>query len=263
MNILNFPERKRNHERVVMVTCYDFTMASILAESPVDILLVGDSAAMVMHGHDTTLPISVEEMAMHVRAVRRGAPGKFVVADLPFLSYRKGKSAAMEAVEQLMKAGADAVKLEGIRGQESLVRHIVDSGVPVMGHLGLTPQSVRQLGGFRVQGRNEDDRERLRSEALACQQAGCFSLVLECVPESLAAEITESLDIVTIGIGAGIDTDGQVLVLQDLLGLTSGQAPRFVRPFMNGHKQVLEALEAFAEDVREGGFPAPAERYAG
>lgn len=263
MNILNFPERKRNHERVVMVTCYDFTMASILAESPVDILLVGDSAAMVMHGHDTTLPISVEEMAMHVRAVRRGAPGKFVVADLPFLSYRKGKSAAMEAVEQLMKAGADAVKLEGIRGQESLVRHIVDSGVPVMGHLGLTPQSVRQLGGFRVQGRNEDDRERLRSEALACQEAGCFSLVLECVPESLAAEITESLDIVTIGIGAGIDTDGQVLVLQDLLGLTSGQAPRFVRPFMNGRKQMLEALEAFAEDVREGGFPAPAERYAG
>jgi 3-methyl-2-oxobutanoate hydroxymethyltransferase len=263
VNILNFPERKKNHEPIVMVTCYDYTMASIIAESPVDMVLVGDSAAMVVHGHDTTLPISVEEMAVHVRAVRRGAPDKFIVADLPFMSCRKGLEPAMTAVEKLMKAGAEAVKLEGIRGQEKLVRHIVDSGIPVMGHLGLTPQSVKQLGGFRVQGRSADDRDRLRREARACQDAGCFSLVLECVPESLAAEITRSLDIVTVGIGAGQETDGQVLVLHDLLGLTPGKQPRFVRTFMDGRSLVLAALDEFAHDVRRGSFPAPAERYAG
>lgn len=263
MNILNFPERKKNHDRLVMVTCYDYTMATIVAESPVDMVLVGDSAAMVVHGHDTTLPISVEEMAAHVRAVRRGAPDKFIVADLPFLACRKGLEPAMHAVETLMKAGAEAVKLEGIRGQEEIVRHIVESGVPVMGHLGLTPQSVKQLGGFKVQGKTADSRDRLRWEALACQDAGCFSLVLECVPESLAAEITRSLDIVTIGIGAGQDTDGQVLVLHDLLGLTPGPRPRFVRTFLDGRSLVLNALDEFTDDVRQGGFPAPAERYAG
>lgn len=263
MNILNFPERKKNHERVVMVTCYDYTMATILEESAVDILLVGDSAAMVMHGHETTLPIGVDAMAAHVKAVRRGAPNKFVVADMPFMSFRKGLQSTMEAVEILMKAGADAVKLEGIRGQQDLVRHIVESGVPVMGHLGLTPQSVCQLGGFRVQGKSDDDRQRLRREARECQDAGCFSLVLECVPESLAAEVTRSLDIVTIGIGAGLETDGQVLVLQDLLGLTHGTKPRFVRPFMDGRGLVGNALQQFVDSVREGDFPAKTERYAG
>ncbi len=263
MNVLNFPERKENHERLVMVTCYDYTMASIVADSDVDLILVGDSAAMVMHGHDSTLPIDVNEMAMHVRSVKRGAPDKFIVADLPFLSYRKGLEPAMAAVETLMKAGASAVKIEGIRGQEDLVRHIVDSGVPVMGHLGLTPQSVNQLGGFRVQGRSEDDRRRLKEEALACQAAGCFSLVLECVPESLAAEITDSLDIVTIGIGAGLDTDGQVLVLQDLLGLSSNFRPKVVRRYLDGRGLILEALDHFAQDVREAAFPAPEERYGG
>ncbi len=263
MNVLNFPERKRNHDPLVMVTCYDFTMAAIVADSDVDLILVGDSAAMVVHGHDSTLPVDVDDMATHVRAVKRGAPDKFIVADLPFLSCRKGLGPAMEAVEVLMKAGASAVKIEGIRGQEELVRHIVDSGVPVMGHLGLTPQSVNQLGGFRVQGRSEDERERLKREALDCQAAGCFALVLECVPESLAGEITESLDVVTIGIGAGKDTDGQVLVLQDLLGLSSNFRPKFVRRYLDGRALVLDALDRFAEDVRNEAFPAEAERYAG
>lgn len=263
MNVLNFPERKQNHERLVMVTCYDYTMASILADTDIDMILVGDSAAMVMHGHDTTLPASVDDMVLHTRAVRRGAPDKFIVADLPFMSCRKGLTAAMEAVEALMKAGASAVKLEGIRGQEELVRHIVDSGVPVMGHLGLTPQSVNGLGGFRVQGRSEDARERLREEARACQAAGCFSLVLECVPATLAAEITAALDIVTIGIGAGNETDGQVLVLQDLLGLSSNFQPRFVRRYLDGRGLILDALERFGDDVRSAEFPAVEERYAG
>ncbi len=261
MNLLSFPERKKNHERLVMVTCYDYTMASIVADSDVDLILVGDSAAMVMHGHDTTLPIDVADMAMHVRAVRRGAPDQFIVADLPFMSCRKGLTPAMEAVETLMKAGASAVKIEGIRGQQELVRHIVDSGVPVMGHLGLTPQSVNGLGGFRVQGRGEDEGRRLREEALACQEAGCFSLVLECVPEALAADITRSLDIITIGIGAGNDTDGQVLVLQDLLGLSANFRPRFVRRYLDGRGLISDALQRFADDVRSADFPAPKERY--
>lgn len=263
MNVLNFPERKQNHERVVMVTCYDYTMASIVADSDVDLILVGDSAAMVMHGEDSTLPIDVDTMAMHVRAVKQGAPDKFIVADLPFLSYRKGLEPGMAAVETLMKAGASAVKLEGIRGHEDLVRHIVGSGVPVMGHLGLTPQSVNQLGGFRVQGRKADDRARLLDDARACQEAGCFSLVLECVPESLAAEVTAALDIVTIGIGAGKDTDGQVLVLQDLLGLSSNFRPKFVRRYLDGRGLILEALDRYSQDVRDADFPAPEERYAG
>jgi len=261
MNLLSFPERKKNHERLVMVTCYDYTMASIVADSDVDLILVGDSAAMVMHGHDTTLPIDVADMAMHVRAVRRGAPDQFIVADLPFMSCRKGLAPAMEAVETLMKAGASAVKIEGIRGQQDLVRHIVDSGVPVMGHLGLTPQSVNGLGGFRVQGRGEEEGRRLREEALACQEAGCFSLVLECVPESLAADITRALDIITIGIGAGNDTDGQVLVLQDLLGLSANFRPKFVRRYLDGRGLISDALQRFADDVRSADFPAPKERY--
>jgi 3-methyl-2-oxobutanoate hydroxymethyltransferase len=262
VNVLDFPERKKNHQRIVMVTCYDATSASILQQSEVDMLLVGDSAAMVMHGHETTLPISVADIAMHVRAVRQGAPGKFIVADLPFLACRKGLQPAMEAVEALMKAGAQAVKIEGIAGQQELLRHITDSGVPVMGHLGLTPQSVHQLGGFRVQGRGEAARERLLSDARACQQAGCFALVLECVPDDLAAEVTRTLAIPTIGIGAGQATDGQVLVMHDLLGLGAGPAPRFVRSYLDGRGLFIDAFNRFARDVREGSYPGAAERYA-
>jgi len=263
VNVLDFPDRKKNHERLVMVTCYDYTTASILGESDVDLILVGDSAAMVMHGHDTTLPIGVEEIATLVRAVKRGAPDKFVVADMPFLSYRKGLQASMEAVEVLMKAGAEAVKIEGITGHEDLVRHITDSGVPVMGHLGLTPQSVNQLGGFKVQGRSEESQARLLREARACEAAGCFSLVLECVPAELAGEISRSLAIPTIGIGAGVETDGQVLVMQDLLGLSGDFRPRFVRRYLDGRALFLDAFNRYASEVREGSFPAEKERYAG
>jgi len=261
MNVLDFPERKKRHQRLVMVTCYDATSASILAETSVDMLLVGDSAAMVVHGHDTTLPIGVADIAMHVRAVRAGAPAGFIVADLPFLSVRKGLENAMSAVEALMKAGANAVKIEGIRGQESLIRHIVESGVPVMGHLGLTPQSVHQLGGFRVQGRDAEARERLLAEALECEAAGCFSLVLECVPDDLATRISRALRIPTIGIGAGEGTDGQVLVMQDLLGLGAGPSPKFVRRYLEGRRLFIDAFERFADDVRSGAYPGQAERY--
>jgi 3-methyl-2-oxobutanoate hydroxymethyltransferase len=195
MNILKLPERKAGHEKIVMVTCYDYTSARIIGQSEIDMILVGDSAAMVMHGYDTTLPIDTAMMASHVAAVRRGAPGKFIVADMPFLSYRKSLSETMDAVGELLRAGAQAVKLEGIAGNEETIHHIVQSGVPVMGHIGLTPQSVHQLGGFHVQGGSQPDRMRLKAEARECQQAGCFALVLECLPESLAAEITAALTI--------------------------------------------------------------------
>jgi 3-methyl-2-oxobutanoate hydroxymethyltransferase len=263
MNILNLPDRKRKHDRIVMVTCYDYTSARILAASEVDMLLVGDSAAMTMHGYESTLPITVAEMAMHVRGVRRGAPKKFLVADLPFLSYRRSLSETMDAVAQLMQSGAEAVKLEGIAGNEAAIRHIVESGVPVMGHIGLTPQKFNQLGGFKVQGVTDADRKRLKQEALACQAAGCFALVLECVPDTLAAEITASLAIPTIGIGAGADTDGQVLVMHDLLGLNLDFQPKFVRRYLDGNRQWLEAFNAYAQDVRSGAFPGREERYAG
>jgi 3-methyl-2-oxobutanoate hydroxymethyltransferase len=263
MNILKLPERKRKRDRIVMVTCYDYTSARIVGQSDIDMILVGDSAAMVMHGHSTTLPIDVDVMAGHVAAVRKGAPGKFIVGDLPFLSYRKSLAQTMDAVGKLMQAGAEAVKLEGIRGNEETIGHIVQSGVPVMGHIGLTPQSVNQLGGFHVQGGNTSDRARLKAEALACQQAGCFALVLECVPETLAAEITAALTISTIGIGAGAQTDGQVLVMQDLLGLNQDFKPRFVRRYLDGNRQWLDAFNRYARDVRDGTFPGSEERYAG
>lgn len=262
MNILSLPERKRQHEKIVMVTCYDYSSARIIAETDIDMILVGDSAAMVMHGHANTLPITVAEMAMHVRAVRRGAPNSFIIGDLPFLSFRRSFPETMDAVAQLMQAGAEAVKLEGIAGNEDAIRHIVESGVPVMGHIGLTPQSVNLLGGHRVQGRAEADRARLKQEALACQQAGCFALVLECIPESLAAEITAALAIPTIGIGAGADTDGQVLVMHDLLGLNLDFEPKFVRRYLDGKRLWLEAFNQYARDVRSGAFPAFDERYA-
>lgn len=263
MNILKLPERKIRREKIVMVTCYDYTSARIMAQSDVDMILVGDSAAMVMHGHDSTLPISMEEMAWHVASVKRGAPGKFIVGDLPFLSYRRSLSETVESVSQLMRAGAGAVKLEGIEGSQETIRHLVQSGVPVMGHIGLTPQSVNTLGGFRVQGNNAIDRKRLKEEALACERAGCFALVLECVPETLAAEITASLAIPTIGIGAGAETDGQVLVMQDLLGLNLDFKPKFVRRYLDGNAQWLDAFNRYASDVRDGSFPASEERYAG
>jgi len=263
MNILKLPERKRSRDRIVMVTCYDYTSARIVEQSDVDMILVGDSAAMVMHGHGTTLPMDIDQMAWHVAAVRRGAPTTFIVGDLPFLSYRKSLSLTMEAVGKLMQAGAEAVKLEGIGGNEEAVRHIVQSGVPVMGHIGLTPQSVHQLGGFRVQGKESSERARLKAEALACQQAGCFALVLECVPESLAAEITSELTISTIGIGAGAQTDGQVLVMQDLLGLNPDFRPRFVRRYLDGNGLWLDAFNRYARDVRDGTFPSSEEHFAG
>ena len=261
MNVLDFQACKARHEKIVMLTCYDYTSARIVQDSDVDVILVGDSAAMVMHGYGTTIPADVEMMCRHIESVARGTKNKFIVGDMPFLSFRQSLTDNMRAVASVMKAGAHAVKLEGIEGNTETIAHIVKSGVPVMGHLGLTPQSVNQLGGYRVQGRGDRAAKILREEALACEQAGCFALVLECVPDELAAEITVSLSIPTIGIGAGAGTDGQVLVMQDLLGLSSDFKPKFVRRYLDGRKLWQEAFNAYASDVKSGQFPATDESY--
>jgi 3-methyl-2-oxobutanoate hydroxymethyltransferase len=244
-----------------MLTCYDYTSACIVQDSDIDVILVGDSAAMVMHGYGTTIPADIAMMCQHIESVSRGTKNKFIVGDMPFLSFRQLLTDNMRAVASVMKAGAHAVKLEGIEGNVETIKHIVKSGVPVMGHLGLTPQSVNQLGGYRVQGRGERAAKILREEALACEQAGCFAIVLECVPDDLAAEITASLSIPTIGIGAGARTDGQVLVMQDLLGLSSDFKPKFVRKYLDGRSVLLNAFNAYASDVKNGQFPAADESY--
>jgi len=249
----------RDGHRISMVTCYDSWSARIIDATPIDCILVGDSAAMVMHGHQTTIPIDVETMALHVAAVRRGSPERLLIADMPFLAHRKGIGPAVDAVDRLMKAGAQAVKIEG-RDCET-VAHVVESGVPVMGHLGLTPQSIHKLGGYRVQGREEQAASKLLEDAKALEAAGCFALVLECVPSSLAAAVTEVLRIPTIGIGAGPHTTGQVLVLQDLLGMDPEFKPHFLRTYLDGFQLIKGALERYDDDVRAGVFPSDEESY--
>jgi 3-methyl-2-oxobutanoate hydroxymethyltransferase len=244
-----------------MVTCYDYTSAAILANTAVDCLLVGDSLAMTMHGYNDTIAATIDMMALHTRAVSRGARDKFIVGDLPFLSCRKSLGENIAAVQALMQAGAHAVKLEGVSGNEEFIRHLVHSGVTVMGHIGLTPQFIHQLGGYKVQGKTDDSAKRLAEEALALEAAGCFSLVLECVPSAVATEISQKLQIPTIGIGAGNGTDGQVLVFQDLLGLNTQFKPKFVKNFLNGAELFTGAINDYTQSVKTGEFPGHANSY--
>ena len=261
-SIRDFARFKAEGRKISMVTAYDAWTARLVARSRVDAVLVGDSAAMVMHGHATTLPVTVRQMALHTSAVARVLDGKFLVADLPFLSVRKGRRVAMDAVGALMTSGAHAVKIEGVDGHEAVIRHIVESGVPVMGHVGLTPQAVHGLGGFHVQGRSDDEAAHVRRQAKALERLGCFALVLECVPARLATCITREAQIATIGIGAGAGTDGQILVLQDLWGVpTTGHVPRFVRSYLDGERVLTDALDRYDTDVKGTRFPCPEESY--
>jgi 3-methyl-2-oxobutanoate hydroxymethyltransferase len=260
--ILDFSRAKREQQPIVMIAAYDALMARVVAEAGADAILVGDSVAMVVHGFPSTINATMEMMCAHVAAVRRGAPNVIVVADMPFLTVRRGKFAAAETAGALMQAGANAVKLEGLAGHEDVVTHLVGSGIPVMGHLGLTPQSVHQLGGYRLQGRAPAEAERLRNEARSLEELGAFAFVLECVPEALASTITDERSIPSIGIGAGAGTAGQVLVLNDLLGLDPRFQPRFARRYLDGHELVREAVSKFARDVRGAKFPAREEVLA-
>jgi 3-methyl-2-oxobutanoate hydroxymethyltransferase len=261
MTITHLQRKKNLGEKISMITCYDSSFAKIVNQSPIDLILVGDSAAMTMHGHQSTLPIDIATMALHISAVVRGAPDKFIIGDMPFLSYRKDFSESVESAGQLMKAGAHAIKLEGAKGNLELIEHLVDSGIPVMGHLGLTPQSVHQIGGFKVQAKDTQAAELLSAQAKALQAAGCFSLVLEAIPSSLAALVTQELQIPTIGIGAGVGVDGQVLVLQDMLGMNPGFKPKFLRTYLDGHALFLQAFTDFHEDVVQKNFPSEKESY--
>lgn len=259
--VLDFKARKSAGPKITMVSAYTHWEACFLAASPVDCILVGDSLAVVLDGESQTFAATTEVMARHTAAVVRGAGGKFVVADFPFLEARKGIAPAVVCAASLLRAGANAVKIEGIDGHEEVVRHLVQSGVPVLGHLGLTPQSTHALGGHKVQGKGDAAAADLLRQARAVEMAGAFGLVLECVPAAVAKEITAALAIPVVGIGAGADTDGQVLVFHDLLGLNPGFDARFVRRFAEAGEAVKAGLAAYAEAVKAESFPTKKESY--
>lgn len=254
-------ELKRRGDRIVMITAYDAPSARLADEAGVDLILVGDSAAMVVLGHDSTVPATIDELLMLTRAANRGARRPLVIADLPFGSYQVSDEQALEtAIRFVKEASADAVKLEG--AMLSRVEALTSAGIPVMGHLGLTPQTATMLGGFKAQGRSAAKAVQLYADALALQAAGCFALVLEAVPAPVAARITAALDIPTIGIGAGACCDGQVLVWHDMLGLYPGRAPRFVKQYADLAPIIADAISHYAADVRSGAFPEEQHTYA-
>jgi 3-methyl-2-oxobutanoate hydroxymethyltransferase len=249
-------------ERFIMVTAYDANAAAILDAQAVPVLLVGDSLGMVVLGHPTTLPVTLDDMVHHARAVMRARPNALVVVDLPFGSYQQGPDQALaSAVRVIKESGADAVKLEGGARVVPSVRALVSAGIPVMGHLGLTPQSVAQFGGFRVQGRDQASATAIVEDAVALGEAGAFAIVLECIPATLAGRVSAASPVPTIGIGAGRDVDGQVLVWHDLLGLSPEPHPRFVRTYADLRGAIGTAIDAFRDDVRSGAFPSDAEQY--
>ena len=256
-------QMKHRGERIAMVTAYDAPSARLADMSGADIILVGDSAAMVMLGHDSTVPATVEEMLVLTRSVTRGARRPLVVADMPFGSFQVSDTSALEnAIRFVKESGAEAVKLEGAGATVSRVHAIVGAGIPVMGHLGLTPQTATMLGGFKAQGRTAEKAVRLYEDALTLEQAGCFAVVLEAVPAAVASRITEALTIPTIGIGAGAGCDGQVLVWHDLLGLYQGHAPRFVKQYAKLADEITRALETYVAEVRSGAFPEERHTYS-
>ena len=261
--LTDLADMKQRRDRIVMVTAYDFPSGRIADAAGVDIVLVGDSAAMTVLGNESTVPATMEEMVMLTRAVTRGAHRPLVVADMPFGSFQvSDEDAVRNGVRFLKEAGADAVKVEGAGPTVSRVLALVGAGIPVMGHLGLTPQSATMLGGFRAQGRTAAKALQLLADALTLEQAGCFALVLEAVPAAVATKITEALSIPTIGIGSGRGCDGQVLVYHDLLGLYEGKSPRFVKRYAELATTIQEALERFAADVRSGSFPEGEHTYS-
>ncbi len=256
-------EMKRRGDRIVMITAYDAPSGRIADDAGVDVILVGDSAAMVVLGHDSTVPATMDELIILTRAVNRGARRPLVVADMPFGSFQVSNEQALEnAIRFVKEAGADAVKLEGAGPMLPRVRALTGAGVPVMGHIGLTPQTATMLGGFKAQGRTAAKAVRLYEDALTLQEAGCFAIVLEAVPTPVAEAITRALEIPTIGIGAGAGCDGQVLVWHDLLGLYEGHAPRFVKQYAELAPLMQQAVSEYAGEVRDGSFPAAQHTYS-
>ncbi|KIA92959.1 3-methyl-2-oxobutanoate hydroxymethyltransferase [Pedobacter kyungheensis] len=255
-------EMKQRGEKISMLTAYDYSMATILDDAGLDVLLVGDSASNVMAGHETTLPITLDQMIYHAASVIRAVKRAFVVVDLPFGSYQGNSKEALNSAIRIMKeSGAHGVKLEG--GEEIIesVQRIITAGIPVMGHLGLTPQSIYKFGTYTVRAKEEAEANKLKTDVLALQAAGCFGIVLEKIPAVLGKEVTESLNIPTIGIGAGPHCDGQVLVVNDMIGLTKGFKPRFLRQYINLYDEILGAAQSYIRDVKANDFPNEKEQY--
>jgi len=247
---------KAEGKKISMLTAYDSSMARLLSSCGVDILLVGDSLGMVMLGYDSTVPVTMDEMLHHTKAVRRGAPENFIIADMPYGANHTGKrDAVINGIRFLKEAGCDAVKLEGGLEMCGIVRALVDAGVPVMAHIGLTPQTASQLGGYKLQGKGLDDARRLLAEAKGLEEAGAFGLLIECIPEKLAQVITESIAIPTIGIGAGVHCDGQVLVTHDLLGMFDKFTPKFVKKYADLSPIIKESIQQYNSEVRAGSYP--------
>jgi 3-methyl-2-oxobutanoate hydroxymethyltransferase len=263
LSLTELPERKARGEKLVMVTAYDHPGARLADGAGVDIILIGDSAADNVLGYDTTVPVTVDELLVLVRAVARGTERALVVADMPFGSFQvSDDDAVANAIRFVKEAGADAVKIEGAGPSLSRVQALVGAGIPVMGHVGLTPQSATMLGGFKAQGRTAARARQLLADARALEAAGCFAVVLEAVPAAVARRVSETLHVPTIGIGAGPDCDGQVLVWHDLLGLGDRKPARFVKRYADLSSEIRRALEAYADDVRSGAFPAEEHTYA-
>ncbi|NLK52091.1 MAG: 3-methyl-2-oxobutanoate hydroxymethyltransferase [Syntrophomonadaceae bacterium] len=259
---VSLKEKKRNGQKITMLTAYDFPTARMMDEVGIDIILVGDSLGNVVLGYETTLFVTMDEMIHHTRAVTRAARNTMVVGDMPFLSYHLSVEEGLRNAGRFMQeAGAQAVKLEGGQERVAVVRALTEAGIPVMGHIGLTPQAVHQLGGFRVQGKDVETAQQLIADAKALEEAGAFAVVLECVPAPLAKKVTQEVSIPTIGIGAGPDCDGQVLVNHDMVGLFGGHVPKFVRQYAQIGEIMKEAFKAYKEDVEKGTFPAEEHCY--
>jgi len=255
-------EMKQKGEKIAMLTSYDYSMATIVDEGGIDVILVGDSASNVMAGHETTLPITLDQMIYHAASVVRAVKRALVVVDLPFGSYQGNSKEALNSAIRIMKeSGAHAVKLEGGLEIRESVERIITAGIPVMGHLGLTPQSIYKFGTYTVRAKEEAEAEKLKQDILVLQEAGCFSVVLEKIPAQLAKEVTDSVKIPTIGIGAGQHCDGQVLVINDMIGLTKGFKPRFLRQYLNLFEEINGAVKSYVKDVKASDFPNEKEQY--
>ena len=255
-------ERKHSSKKIVALTAYDYSFARLLDTTDLDIILVGDSLAMVSLGHETTLPVTMDEMIIHVRSVNRGSHNALLVADMPFMSYQvSDEQAITNAGRFIQEAGAQAVKVEGGARMAGRIKALMNADIPVMGHIGLTPQSVNKLGGYRVQGKNYKDARQIKQDARKLQEAGVFSIVLEGIPDDLAGEITQEVRVPTIGIGAGVQCDGQILVLHDLLGLGMDSSPKFVKQYANLGDEVQRAVGNYIQEVRDESFPDEKHSY--
>ncbi|MDH5718324.1 MAG: 3-methyl-2-oxobutanoate hydroxymethyltransferase [Spirochaetia bacterium] len=260
--IQDFTAKKQKGEKITVLTCYDYSMAKLLSKTSIDTVLVGDSLAGVFQGHKNTLPVTLDEMIYHAKTVRRGLPDAFITVDMPFLSFQISPEKTVKNAGRIMKeAQCDAVKLEGAGYLIETIKKLTDASIPVMGHLGLTPQSVLKTGGYKLQAKEKKEQENLIKDALAIEKAGCFAMVLEMIPADLAKEVSKKLKIPTIGIGAGAGADGQVLVINDLLGIDADFSPKFVRRYANLSEQIITSVENFCLDVRKKEFPGKKESF--